>query len=147
MPEEPTWDDEAGKASLGPLAGHRSVPQDLLELDYVYEALAHPRRRYLCCTLRGDTQWTLTDLATKIAAYEAELPENAVTDHQRERAYVSLYHAHVPKLADLGVISFDEVTELITPAENADQVVAVLEEIDPDRQEVYTLGDMNDQDR
>lgn len=102
-------------------------PPSILEIDHVYEALGHPRRRYLCYTLLEDTEWSLADLATKVAAWENDVPEHAVTEAQREAVYVSLYHAHVPKLADEGVVTFDEATETITTAEHAEQVLAALE--------------------
>jgi hypothetical protein len=104
--------------------GSDVLPPSVLELDHVYEALAHPRRRYLCCTLLEDTEWPLTELATKVAAWENSIPEYELTDEKRDMAYVSLYHAHVPKLVDLGVLSFDEDHETITADETADQVLA-----------------------
>lgn len=103
------------------------VPEAVLELDPVFAALGHPRRRYLCYTLLEDTQWTLEELARKVAAWETDVPEHAVTPSQQDRAYVSLHHAHVPKLVDEGVISFDEDTETITPGRNAAQVLSALE--------------------
>ncbi|WP_135828365.1 DUF7344 domain-containing protein [Halorussus halobius] len=108
-------------------SGEPTLSEAILELDHVYEALGHPRRRYLCYTLLEDTAWSMTDLATKIAAWENDVPEQEVTASQREQVYVSLYHAHVPKLVDERVVSFDDATETITPAENADQVLTVLE--------------------
>ena len=104
-------------------------PSDVLEITPVYEALGHSRRRYLCYTLLEDSEYSLTDLATKIAAWENDVPEHAVTEDQCEDVYVSLYHAHVPRLVDEGVITFDETTERITTAEHAEQVLAALEGI------------------
>lgn len=43
--------------------------------------------------------------------------------NQHERVYVSLIHAHVPKLVDESVLTFDEEHEMIAPAENATQVL------------------------
>lgn len=150
MADDPRWDDEADIGSESPPTGELSPPQEILVLDHVYEALGHPRRRYLCYTLLEDTKWALTDLATKIAAWENDISEHAVTNHQRERVYVSLYHAHVPKLVDEGVITFDHVTEMITPAENAEQVLAALKgmgaSLDSD-QETHARGDMDDQEQ
>ena len=104
-------------------------PRGILDIEPVYEALGHSRRRYLCYTLLEDTEWSLADLATKIAAWENDVPDQAVTEDQREDVYVSLYHAHVPKLVDEGVVTFDDVTETITTAEHAEQVLAALEGI------------------
>ena len=102
---------------------------ELLELHYVYESLAHPRRRYLLYTLLEDTEWTLHELATKLVAFEDQIPEEDVSTEQRSMMYVSLQHNHVPKLVDLGVIEFDDAAQVIWPAEYAPQVLVALEGI------------------
>ncbi|MFC7143248.1 hypothetical protein ACFQMA_26110 [Halosimplex aquaticum] len=124
-------------------------PLDILEIEPVYEVLAHSRRRYLCYTLLEDTEWSLTDLATKIAAWENDVPEHTVTEDQREEVYASLYHAHVPKLVDEGVITFDEATETITTARHADQVLTALKGIGASldsEQETHAQSDMDEQE-
>lgn len=122
--------NEADGGSANRLIGNRSHPRELLESEHVYEALAHPRRRYLCRVLLDDTTRTLPDLATEIAAREDGVDEHAVTEARRQRVYVSLYHVHVPKLADEGVVAFDDIAETVTPAENADRVLTALEGIE-----------------
>lgn len=143
MTEKVDTDDESPPTEV-------PFPPEILELDHVYEVLSHSRRRYLCYSLLADSEWSLTDLATKIAVWENDVPEHAVTDHQRERVYVSLYHAHVPKLVEEGVIAFDEANETIAPAENADQVLTALEgagaSLDS-RQETHARGEMAGDDR
>lgn len=126
MVGEPDSDEETTSEASVP-SETQLPPREILEIDPVYEALGHSRRRYLCYTLLEAAEWSLTDLARKIAAWEHDVPEHAVTDDQRETVYVSLYHAHVPKLVDEGVITFDETTDTIRPAEHAEQVVAALE--------------------
>ena len=100
-----------------------AIPTRVLEMDHVFEALSHSRRRYLCYTLLEATEWTLSDLAAKIASFETGDTESEVTDQQRERVYISLYHAHIPKLVEDDVLVFDEVTEVVRPGPNARQVV------------------------
>jgi len=122
-------------------------PSDILEIEPVYEALGHPRRRYLCYTLFEGAEWSLSDLATKVAAWENDVPEHAVSEDQHEDVYVSLYHAHVPKLVDEGVITFDEATETITAGEHAEQVLIALEGMgaSPDsNQETHARGEMDE---
>ncbi|WP_224333846.1 DUF7344 domain-containing protein [Haloprofundus halobius] len=107
----------------------RPPPAEVLEMEFVYEALAHPRRRYLCYSLLSNTRWTLWDLATKLVAWERDVPEADVTQSDRDEMYVSLYHAHVPKLVELHVVKFEDgaTEEVIVADENAVQVLAVLE--------------------
>lgn len=141
--------DEIDIDSVSAIAGEQPPPKAILDLDHVYEALGHPRRRYLCYTLLEDTKWSLTDLATKIAAWETDNPEHVITSRQRERVYVSLYHAHVPKLVDESVIAFDDATETITAAENAAQVLAALEGMGASLdsgQETHARSDMEEDD-
>lgn len=149
MDDERGWggDDDAEQENVTPFVESDVLPTTVLDLDHVYESLAHPRRRYLCYTLLEDTEWSLTDLATKVAAWENEVPEHAVSDDQRDKVYVSLYHVHVPKLVDLGVLSFDEWTETVTPAENAEQVLTALQAMGASldqRQESHARSKMDD---
>jgi len=116
----PDTDDGSGEVDLG-------VSHDVLELDHVYEALEHPRRRCVCCLLVEDDEWSLPALARTVAAWEDGVPEDAVSESTRERVYVSLYHSHVPKLAACGVVSFDADAETLSAGENADQVLAALD--------------------
>lgn len=127
MDEKPGADSNTVYTSTLGLPTEYVPPEEILELDHVYEALGHPRRRYLCYTLLEDTEWTLRDLATKIAAWENDTADNTVSDRQRQQVYTALYHAHVPKLVDEGVITFDSMTERITPAEHAEQVLTALQ--------------------
>ena len=150
MIDEPTRGGDTGVESESASGGDFAPSRELLELDHVYEALGHPRRRYLCYTLLEDEEWTLDELATKIAAWEGDVSEHAVADRQRQQAYVSLYHAHVPKLADDGIISFDPATETIRAAENADQVLATLEGLKAsldDGQDAHARGQGDDTSR
>lgn len=111
----------------GPGQEGLAVSHDVLELDHVYEALEHPRRRYLCYALLEDDEWSLAELAGKVAAWETDQPEDEVSEPERQRVYVSLYHSHVPKLADCGVVSFDADAETLSTAENAEQVLESLQ--------------------
>lgn len=147
-------DDEPGRCSETDIerftaSGDGGPPsRDILSVDPVYEALGHPRRRYLCYTLLEDTEWSLADLATKVAAWENDVPEHAVPEHQWKRVYVSLYHVHVPKLVDEGVVHFEELTEMITAAGNAERVLAALRGMDQQLgsiQETHARGDIDDE--
>jgi hypothetical protein len=125
--EDHSEEPQADSGETSPPARDSERSDAVLSVDHVYQALGHPRRRYLCYTLLEGTAWSLDELAQKVAAWENDVPESAVTERQQERAYVSLYHAHVPKLVEEGVVTFDEETETITVGPNADQALAALE--------------------
>ncbi|WP_423999658.1 DUF7344 domain-containing protein [Haloarcula salina] len=148
MPGESDPDEEAESGTSA--ESEKQLPSpDVLEIEPVYEALGHPRRRYLCYTLLEDTEWSMSELAAKIAAWENDIPEHEVSADQREAVYVSLYHAHVPKLVDEGVITFDEATETIRAAEHAKQVLAALEGMGASldaAQETHARGEMDERE-
>lgn len=124
MQGSPDDDEDAPAADAGE---EPTIDPAVLELDHVFEVLDHPRRRYLLYALATDEEWTLTELATKLAAWENDVDEADVDDATRDQVYVSLYHAHVPKLVEKGALRFDADEERIAPGEHAEQILAVLE--------------------
>lgn len=107
--------------------GDAGLPESAFDQDTMFEALAHERRRFLLYTLMEDDAWSLLDLARKLAAWEEDVSEADADETVVERTYISLYHAHVPKLDDLEIIEFDRETETISKGDNAEQVLTVLE--------------------
>lgn len=91
-----------------------------LTLDVVFGLLSVERRRQTLTDLRRiDDETTLSEMATRIAALENDVPERAVTSDQRKRVYIALYQSHLPKLADAGVIEYDEARGTIEIDSNA----------------------------
>lgn len=76
--------------------------------DETLEALADERRRLAldCLPSRGETA-ALTDLTRRVAVGEAEAPVDAVSEERIERVKRSLYHVHLPRLDDVGLVAFD----------------------------------------
>lgn len=104
------------------------TPDPILELDEVFVALGHPRRRYLLYALvNGSTEAPLSDLAADIAAWELDKPASEVTAAEQRDVHISLYHSHVPRLASLGIVDYHEAENVIVRAVNTAQVQAVLE--------------------
>jgi hypothetical protein len=142
MDDQTTAESSVDGERPGPVA-------DLLRLDGVFAALAHPRRRYLCYSLLSSTSWALTDLATKVAAWEMDVSDHAVGGDRHERVYLSLYHAHVPRLAGEGIVTFDPETERIEAGSHADRVKTVLERIgaaEDTGQETHARAGMTEDD-
>lgn len=99
----------------------------VLNLDEVFTAIGHPRRRYLLYTLVDEgKEEALPELAAKVAAWELDKTIADVTDDEQREVHISLYHTHIPKLAALGVIEYRESENIIVRAVNTEQVQAVL---------------------
>lgn len=129
MPDRDGQDEEESLAEDSRPATRNAaarIDPSVLELEHVFSALSHPRRRYLMYALAENPEWTLDDLATKLVAWEEGIDEAAVESNQCDQMYVSLYHTHVPKLVDEGVITYDSEAETIARAGHAEQVFAVL---------------------
>lgn len=78
-----------------------------LSLDVAFDILADGRRRaVLSYLLKGDDRADLEDLATHVTSVE---PTGGA-----KRATATLHHLHLPKLADAGLINYDEDRKIAT---------------------------------
>ncbi|WP_254274290.1 DUF7344 domain-containing protein [Haloarcula marina] len=104
-----------------------------LSRDRVFDILSSPRRRYVLYFLRTEPNpIQLTDLAEHVAAWENDTTVEELSTQQRKRVYVSLYQTHLPKLAESGLVEYDEDSGEVSIAQKAS-------EIDP------YLGDQEDE--
>lgn len=91
-----------------------AIEQSAVERSERHELLAARRRRRALDVIAATTgAVTLEALAAEISAREAG--RDGVDEETVERVAIDLYHAHVPKLADFGVVSYDETTRWIEP--------------------------------
>jgi hypothetical protein len=98
------------------------------ELDDVFEALCDRRRRLLLAALlTGRGERPLPALATELVARERGKPAGDVTDAERRRVHASLYHRHLPKLADLGFVDYRTGGVIIVRACDVERVRPFLE--------------------
>lgn len=92
----------------------------------IHDVLRNDRRR-MVLELLGDAGEPVTtrELSEAIAAREADAdpPPRDV----RQSVYISLQQTHLPKLAGLGVVDYDENTKEVTPATNASTLGVYME--------------------
>lgn len=109
----------------------------------IYEILANRRRRETLRNLAPDGgPLSLRTLSEEIAARETgESPPPRAT---RESVYNSLHQTHLPRLDDLGIVSYDREARTVSLAKRARHVNAHMEvrtEHGPTWSEIYrTLG-------
>lgn len=100
-------------------------------VDTMFAVLADQRRRYVLSLLRThDGMVSLADLADEIVIREhgTRLPE--IPTNEVRRIYLSLYHVHVPKLVDAGVVLYDQDRDLVATTAVASRLYPYLDRCD-----------------
>lgn len=84
-----------------------------------YELLTEPRRRHTLRALRDtDSPLALADVAAEISAHEQPTATETPDWDNIKRIYVALYHCHVPKLEDAGLVEFDMTRRTVALADS-----------------------------
>jgi DNA-binding transcriptional ArsR family regulator len=120
--EEPTTDGVETEAST------EDATPAALSLDLIFEILKNQRRREVIRYLREhEQQVTLSDLAEHIAALENDTDVASITSSQRKRVYVGLYQCHLPKMADMGIVQFNQNRGIVALGDRAPQLYQYLD--------------------
>jgi hypothetical protein len=86
--------------------------------DRVFEMLGNRRRRYVVFYLHeAGGPVHLEALAEQIAAWIEGVPIERLSREVYQSVYVSLYQSHLPKLAEAGVIEYDEEEKHVRPSD------------------------------
>ncbi|WP_254810536.1 DUF7344 domain-containing protein [Natronosalvus amylolyticus] len=73
-----------------------------------FATLADPVRRYVLYYLsEQETPVSFDRLTTRVAAWRTDSTPDVVDDATLTEMRTALYHVHLPKLADLGVITYE----------------------------------------
>lgn len=78
------------------------------DLDAVFDLLSKTRCRYTMYYVLENTPTTVGRLSGQIAAWESETDIQSVTESEKQPITISLLHNHLPRLADHGIIEFDQ---------------------------------------
>lgn len=85
-------------------------------VDEAFRLLANNRRRLfvqVMCAYREEV--TLPDVAEEVASRETGLPVVEITPERIADVYISLYHDHLPRLVDAGLLEYDQERDLVAP--------------------------------
>ena len=95
-----------------------------------FEALANESRRTILSALcEAGTPLSLAELAVELAQTDAGPTEIGGDSDPIKRYEIELYHRHVPKLADTGLVEFDQdrrVVSLTAEFDGADNATELL---------------------
>lgn len=118
-------EDASGPAGVAQSA---SSDAETVSLDAIFDILTDQRRRYtLHCLEKYENPMTLADLADEIAVWENETEIANIPAEDVKYVYTSLYHTHIPKMADAGIVEYDQEQDMVSLGENADQLREHLE--------------------
>ncbi len=91
--------------------------------------LASQRRLYTLEILSESGPMAMSDLAAEIAALEAGEPPDSVGEPHLSRVVTSLRHNHLPKLAEAGVVQWNQSGSRVRLGENAEDAVGVVDAV------------------
>ncbi|WP_135536370.1 DUF7344 domain-containing protein [Halostella pelagica] len=95
---------------------------DTISPDAIYELLADRRRRITITCLNEYGNLALADLAEEVASQEQNASITEVSEEEVRRVYLSLWHSHIPKLAEVDVVAYCQNRDIVQQSENAEQV-------------------------
>lgn len=81
--------------------------------DDVFDALGASRRRNALAVLSDRGRMDVQALATAVARAEAD--GEGVGDDRVETVHVTLHHVHLPKLSDVGMVTYDYEEGVVAP--------------------------------
>ncbi|AGB39221.1 DUF7344 domain-containing protein [Natronococcus occultus] len=103
------------------IGGRRATIDESLSL------LSNRRRRDVLYRLSEADVTSVDSLAATIAAREASVPAEQLSADDRERVRIELYHTHLPKLADRGLIEYDDRSGTVRWTAPTDVLESLLE--------------------
>lgn len=107
---------------------HAQPTSDAHALDALFDVLADPRRRYaLKCLREFRTPMALADLAGEVASREQERPVPDVPAEEVKQVYLSLYHSHVPKMADANIVKYTQEQDMVVLTPESEHVEPFVE--------------------
>lgn len=86
-----------------------------VNVDAFFELLAHPRRRFVLALLeRRAEPVALEELAEELARRELDEPDGEIPDGETRPRLIALYHVHLPRMVDVGVVELDRDCDTVS---------------------------------
>ncbi|GAA0248478.1 hypothetical protein ACFFQF_07010 [Haladaptatus pallidirubidus] len=99
-----------------------------LSFETLFDVLGSSRRRFVLSNLsESPTPVRIDDLAECIAAAEEGRATTDVTPEMMNEIEILLYHVHLPKMADVGLVTYDASAGIVEPGEAIDGAHQYLE--------------------
>lgn len=100
------------------------MSRDRDQLSALYSCLAHQRRRHVLLSLKDtDEPQALADLAEHVADREVDSSASEPESELVKTIHTSLYHAHVPKLEEVGLVRYEQDDDTVALVEYPDRLL------------------------
>lgn len=98
------------------------------QLSTLHSCLAHRRRRHVLSHLKDTEEpQALADLAEYVAGRETDSSASEPDRELVKTVYGSLYHAHVPKLEEAGLVEYEQDDDTVALVEFPGRLLDVQE--------------------
>lgn len=106
-----------------PLVTDRDV-----EADDLFDVLSDARRRFvLACLREYATPMALADVADELATWEHDAPITQISEEEVTSLYLSLYHMHIPKMDDAGIIEYSQERDAVALTEDSEDIASLVD--------------------
>lgn len=96
------------------------------EVNELVAAVSHHQRREILKILRtSDRPLALADLAIELVRHLEEISDETEAKRQAEQRQIELYHRHIPKLVDVGLVEYDPALKTVEATEKATDIDAL----------------------
>ncbi|ELY57693.1 DUF7344 domain-containing protein [Natronolimnohabitans innermongolicus] len=94
-----------------------------LEFDTLLELCHEQHRRIVLAVLASEKRsLTVSDLTKAIVKHNHHTPLLEISEEDVRPIRLSLHHVHIPKLADLSLVTYDRERQLVEPTAQFDQL-------------------------
>lgn len=99
-----------------------------MDPDALFVVLSNPRRRFvLVCLDEYGTPMRLSDLADELAEWEHDAPLPEIPADEVQSIYLSLYHHHLPKMEDAGIVEYSQERDAVHLYEEHESLVSLVD--------------------
>ncbi len=99
-----------------------------ISVEVLFDAFGSSHRRFVLSKLsQTPTPMQIEDLAFRLAAWEKDIAVADVSPETAEDVEVLLYHVHLPKMADFGLVTYDSAAGTVETGDAFDTAADYLE--------------------
>lgn len=105
-----------------------SSEKPVLSAELLFDVLGSSYRRFVLSHLSDEPKPVpIDELAYRLAAWEDDTTVADVSSETADDIEILLYHVHLPKMAELGLVAYDSEAGVIAPGEGIETATDGLE--------------------